>query len=149
MQKKYIILVVFFGILLLTPFGVQAIDDLRGEKRFISLDIFKDIVYTPFVRESNIAAGALKLDSAWRVARESIAGGAETSDALEPVVGALSDLEASVLTVNAYAALDTGEADYKLLKRADTLLSTLEDEPENFKAADSTLKIKPSRPSGA
>ena len=139
-QKKYIILVVFFGILLLTPFGVQAIDDLRGEKRFISLDIFKDIVYTPFVRESNIAAGALKLDSAWRVARESIAGGAETSDALEPVVGALSDLEASVLTVNAYAALDTGEADYKLLKRADTLLSMLEDEPENFKAADSTLK---------
>ena len=139
-QKKYVILVVFFGILLLTPFGVQAIDDIRGEKRFVSLDIFKDVVYTPFVRESNIAAGALKLDSAWRVARESIAGGAETSDALEPVVGALSDLEASVLTVNAYAALDTGEADYKLLKRADTLLSTLEDEPENFKAADSTLK---------
>ena len=139
-QKKYVILVVFFGILLLTPFGVQAIDDIRGEKRFVSLDIFKDVVYTPFVRESNIAAGALKLDSAWRVARESIAGGAETSEALEPVVGALSDLESVVLTVNAYAELDTGEADYKLLKQADTLLSTLEDEPENFKAVDSTLK---------
>ena len=140
MQKKYVILVVFFGILLLTPFGVQAIDDIRGEKRFVSLDIFKDVVYTPFVRESNIAAGTAKLDSAWRKARESIAGGAETSDALEPVVGALSDLESVVLTVNAYAELDTGEADYKLLKRADTLLSTLEDEPENFKTVDSTLK---------
>ena len=140
MQKKYVILVVFFGILLLTPFGVQAIDDIRGEKRFVSLDIFKDVVYTPFVRESNMSAGAAKLDSAWRKARESIAGGAETSDALEPVVGALSDLESVVLTVNAYAELDTGEADYKLLKRADTLLSTLEDEPENFKAVDSTLK---------
>ncbi|MBO7105438.1 MAG: hypothetical protein IKN70_06615 [Fibrobacter sp.] len=140
MQKKYVILVVFFGILLLTPFGVQTIDDIRGEKRFVSLDIFKDVVYTPFVRESNIAAGALKLDSAWRTARESIAGGAETSEALEPVVGALSDLESVVLTVNAYAELDTGEADYKLLKQADTLLSTLEDEPENFKAVDSTLK---------
>lgn len=139
-QKKYVILVVFFGILLLTPFGVQTIDDIRGEKRFVSLDIFKDVVYTPFVRESNIAAGALKLDSAWRTARESIAGGAETSEALEPVVGALSDLESVVLTVNAYAELDTGEADYKLLKQADTLLSTLEDEPENFKAVDSTLK---------
>ena len=140
MQKKYVILVVFFGILLLTPFGVQAIDDIRGEKRFVSLDIFKDVVYTPFVRESNIAAGTAKLDSAWRKARESIAGGAETSDALEPVVVALSDLESVVLTVNAYAELDTGEADYKLLKRADTLLATLEDEPENFKAVDSTLK---------
>ncbi|MBO7059930.1 MAG: hypothetical protein J6W54_02370 [Fibrobacter sp.] len=140
MQKKYVILVVFFGILLLTPFGVQTIDDIRGEKRFVSLDIFKDVVYTPFVRESNIAAGALKLDSAWRTARESIAGGAETSEALEPVVGVLSDLESVVLTVNAYAELDTGEADYKLLKQADTLLSTLEDEPENFKAVDSTLK---------
>lgn len=139
-QKKYVILVVFFGILLLTPFGVQTIDDIRGEKRFVSLDIFKDVVYTPFVRESNIAAGALKLDSAWRTARESIAGGAETSEALEPVVGVLSDLESVVLTVNAYAELDTGEADYKLLKQADTLLSTLEDEPENFKAVDSTLK---------
>ena len=98
-QKKYVILVVFFGILLLTPFGVQTIDDIRGEKRFVSLDIFKDVVYTPFVRESNIAAGALKLDSAWRTARESIAGGAETSEALEPVVGALSDLESVVLTL--------------------------------------------------
>ena len=139
-HKKYVILVVFFGILLLTPFGVQTIDDIRGEKRFVSLDIFKDVVYTPFVRESNIAAGAAKLDSAWRTARESIAGGTETSEALEPVVGALSDLESVVLTVNAYAALDTGEADYKLLKQADTLLSTLEDEPENFKVVDSTLK---------
>ena len=102
-QKKYVILVVFFGILLLTPFGVQAIDDIRGEKRFVSLDIFKDVVYTPFVRESNMAAGAARLDSAWREARESIAGGTETADALEPVIGALSDLEAVALTVNAYA----------------------------------------------
>ena len=139
-HKKYVILVVFFGILLLTPFGVQAIDDIRGEKRFVSFDIFKDVVYTPFVRESNIASGAAKLDSAWRTARESIAGGAETSDALEPVVSALSDLESVVLTVNAYASLDTGEADYKLLKRADTLLSMLEDEPEKFKSVDSSLK---------
>ncbi len=64
----------------------------------------------------------------------------EAGEALEPVIGALSDLEAVALTVNAYASLDTAEADYKLLKQADTLLATLEDEPENFKAADSTLK---------
>ena len=139
-SKKYIVLVVLFGILLLLPFTVQTVADLNGEKRFISLDIFKDVVYTPFVRESNIAASAHKLDSAWRSARESIAGGAETVDALEPVIGALSDLEAVVLTVNAYAQLDTGEAGYKLLKQADTLLPTLEDEPENFKAVDSALK---------
>ena len=140
MSKKYVALVVLFGILLLLPFTVQTVADLNGEKRFISLDIFKDVVYTPFVRESNIAAGAHKLDSAWRSARESIAGGAETVDALEPVIGALSDLEAVVLTVNAYAQLDTGEDGYKLLKQADTLLPTLEDEPENFKAVDSALK---------
>ena len=139
-SKKYVVLVVLFGILLLLPFTVQTVADLNGEKRFISLDIFKDVVYTPFVRESNIAASAHKLDSAWRSARESIAGGAETVDALEPVIGALSDLESVVLTVNAYAQLDTGEAGYKLLKQADTLLPTLEDEPENFKAVDSALK---------
>ena len=140
MKKLYIAFVVAFAVLLLLPFTVQTIADLRSEKRFVSLDIFKDIVYTPFVRESNMAANAAKLDSAWLQARESIAGGAETADALEPVIGALSDLEAVVLTVNAYAQLDAGEANYKLLKQADTLLSTLEDEPENFKAADSTLK---------
>ena len=140
MNKKYVAIVVLFGVLLLLPFTVQAVADLQGEKRFVSLDIFKDIVYTPFVRESNMAAGAAKLDSAWRSAREAIAAGTEAGEALEPVIGALSDLEAVVLTVNAYAQLDTGEASYKLLKQADTLLATLEDEPENFKAVDSTLK---------
>ena len=139
-NKKYIAIVVLFGILLLLPFTVQAVADLRGDKRFVSFDIFKDVVYTPFVRESNMSAGAMRLDSAWRNAREAIAGGAETADALEPVIGALSDLEAVALTVNAHASLDTAEAGYKLLKQADTLLASLEDEPENFKAADSTLK---------
>ncbi len=129
-----------FGILLLLPFTVQAVADLRGDKRFVSLDIFKDVVYTPFVRESNLSAGAMRLDSVWRAARESIAAGTEAGEALEPVIGALSDLEAVALTVNAYAQLDTAEAGYKLLKQADTLLASLEDEPENFKAADSTLK---------
>ena len=140
MNKKYVAIVVLFALLLLLPFTVQAVADLRGEKRFVSLDIFKDVVYTPFVRESNMAAGAAKLDSAWRSARESIAAGSEWGRALEQVIGALSDLEAVALTVNAYAQLDTAEAGYKLLKQADTLLATLEDEPENFKAADSTLK---------
>ena len=140
MNKKYIAIVVLFGILLLLPFTVQAVADLRGDKRFVSLDIFKDVVYTPFVRESNLSAGAMRLDSAWRAARESIAAGTEAGEALEPVIGALSDLEAVALTVNAYAQLDTAEAGYKLLKQADTLLASLEDEPENFKAADSTLK---------
>lgn len=140
MNKKYVAIVGLFGILLLLPFTVQAVADLRGDKRFVSFDIFKDIVYTPFVRESNMTAGAMRLDSAWRAARESIAGGAETVDALEPVIGALSDLEAVALTVNAYAQLDTAEAGYKLLKQADTLLASLEDEPESFKVVDSTLK---------
>jgi hypothetical protein len=49
-------------------------------------------------------------------------------------------LEATALSVNNYAELDTAEADYKLLKLADTLLASLEDEPENFKLVDSTLK---------
>ena len=139
MNKKYVAIVVLFGILLLLPFTVQAVADLRGDKRFVSLDIFKDIVYTPFVRESNLSAGAMRLDSAWRTARGSIAG-SEWGRALEQVIGALSDLEAVALTVNAYAELDTAEAGYKLLKQADTLLASLEDEPENFKAVDSTLK---------
>ncbi|OWU99042.1 hypothetical protein [Fibrobacter sp. UWR2] len=140
MNKKYVAIVVLFGILLLLPFTVQAVADLQGEKRFVSLDIFKDVVYTPFVRESKMAAGAAKLDSAWRSARESIAAGTEAGEALEPVIGALSDLEAVALTVNTYAQLDTAEADYKLLKQADTLLASLEDEPESFKVVDSTLK---------
>lgn len=139
MNKKYVAIVVLFGILLLLPFTVQAVADLRGDKRFVSLDIFKDIVYTPFVRESKMTAGAMRLDSAWRAARESIAG-SEWGWALEQVIGALSDLEAVALTVNAYAQLDTAEADYKLLKQADTLLASLEDEPESFKVVDSTLK---------
>ena len=140
MNKKYIIPVVIFSILLLLPFGVQAVADLRGEKRFQPFDIFKDVVYTPIVREKKVAAAADSLDVKWRAAREAIAAGTETADALEPVVSALSDLEAAVLTVNTYAELDTSEARYKSLKLADTLLSKLEDEPESFPQADSCIK---------
>ena len=140
MKKLYIAFVVVFAVLLLLPFSVQTIADLRGEKRFVSLDIFKDVVYTPFVRESKMNVSAAKLNEAWFAARESIAGGAEVGESLESVVGALSDLEAATLSVNSYAELDSGEADYKLLKLADTLLAALEDEPETFKSVDSTLK---------
>lgn len=140
MKKVYISLIVLFAILLLLPFTVQTVADLRGEKRFVSLDIFKDIFYTPFARESKLVENAGKLKTAWHGARESMAGGAEVGESLEPVIGALSDLEAAALTVNSYAELDSGEAGYKLLKQADTLLSALEDEPENFKSADSVLK---------
>lgn len=140
MKKLYIAFIVVFAILLLLPFTVQTVADLRGEKRFVSLDIFKDVVYTPFKRESKIAESAAKLNEAWFAARESIAGGAEVGESLEGVVSALSDLEAVALTVNSYAELDTAEADYKLLKHADTLVAALEDEPETFKAVDSTLK---------
>ena len=140
MNKKYIIPVVIFSILLLLPFGVQAVADLCGEKRFQPFDIFKDVVYTPIVREKKVAAAADSLDAKWRAAREAIAAGTETADALEPVVSALSDLEAVVLSVNTYAELDTAEARYKSLKLADTLLSKLEDEPESFPQADSCIK---------
>ena len=126
--------------MLLLPFSVQTVADLRGEKRFVSLDIFKDLFYTPFARESKMTSAAAKLNEAWFAARESIAGGAEVGESLEGVVGALSDLEAAALTVNSYAELDTAHADYKLLKLADTLLASLEDEPDQFKAVDSTLK---------
>jgi len=139
-NKKYIIPVVIFSILLLLPFGVQAVADLRGEKRFQPFDIFKDVVYTPIVREKKVAAAADSLDVKWRAAREAIAAGAETADALEPVISSLSDLEASVLSVNTYAELDTSEARYRSLKLADTLLSKLEDEPESFPQADSCIK---------
>ena len=140
MNKKYIIPVVIFSILLLLPFGVQAVADLRGEKRFQPFDIFKDVVYTPIVREKKVAAAADSLDTKWRAAREAIAAGAEVADALEPVTSSLSDLEAVVLSVNTYAELDTSEARYKSLKLADTLLSKLEDEPELFPQADSCIK---------
>ncbi len=140
MNKKYIIPVVIFSILLLLPFGVQAVVDLRGEKRFQPFDIFKDVVYTPIVREKKVAAAADSLDVKWRAAREAIAAGAEVAEALEPVTSSLSDLEAAVLSVNTYAELDTAEARYKSLKLADTLLSKLEDEPESFPQADSCIK---------
>ena len=139
-NKKYIIPVVIFSILLLLPFGVQAVNDLRGEKRFQPFDIFKDVVYTPIVREKKVAAAADSLDVKWRAAREAIAAGAEVADALEPVTSSLSDLEAAVLSVNTYAELDTSEARYKSLKLADTLISKLEDEPESFPQADSCIK---------
>ena len=140
MKKLYIAFVVVFAVMLLLPFSAQTIADLRGEKRFVSLDIFKDVVYTPFKRESKMAESAAKLNEAWFAARESMAGGGEVGEALELVVGALSDLEAVVLSVNSYAELDSAESDYKLLKLADTLVATLEDEPESFKTVDSTLK---------
>ena len=140
MKKLYIAFIVVFAVLLLLPFTVQTVADLRGEKRFVSLDIFKDVVYTPFKRESKMAESAAKLNDAWFAARESIAGGAEVGESLEGVVSALSDLEAVALSVNSYAELDTAEADYKLLKLADTLVAALEDDPETFKTVDSTLK---------
>ena len=140
MNKKYLISVIVFSVLLLLPFGVQAVADLRGEKRFQPFDIFKDVVYTPIVREKKVAAAADSLDAKWRAAREAIAAGAEVAEALEPVTSSLSDLEAAVLSVNTYAELDTAEARYKSLKLADTLLSKLEDEPESFPQADSCIK---------
>lgn len=140
MNKKYLISVIVFSVLLLVPFGVQAVADLRGEKRFQPFDIFKDVVYTPIVREKKVAAAADSLDAKWRAAREAIAAGAEVADALEPVTSSLSDLEAAVLSVNTYAELDTAEARFKSLKLADTLLSKLEDEPESFPQADSCIK---------
>ena len=140
MNKKYIIPVVIFSILLLLPFGVQAVADLRGEKRFQPFDIFKDVVYTPIVREKKVAAAADSLDVKWCAAREAIAAGAVVAEALESVTSSLSDLEAAVLSVNTYAELDTSEARYKSLKLADTLLSKLEDEPESFLQADSCIK---------
>ena len=140
MNKKYLISVIVFSVLLLLPFGVQAVADLRGEKRFQPFDIFKDVVYTPIVREKKVAAAADSLDVKWRAAREAIAAGAEVADALEPVTSSLSDLEAAVLSVNTYAELDTSEARYKSLKLADTLISKLEDEPESFPQADSCIK---------
>ena len=140
MNKKYLISVIVFSVLLLVPFGVQAVADLRGEKRFQPFDIFKDVVYTPIVREKKVAAAADSLDAKWRAAREAIAAGAEVADALEPVTSSLSDLEAAVLSVNTYAELDTAEARYKSLKLADTLISKLEDEPESFPQADSCIK---------
>ncbi|SHK61710.1 hypothetical protein [Fibrobacter sp. UWB12] len=140
MNKKYLISVIVFSVLLLVPFGVQAVADLRGEKRFQPFDIFKDVVYTPIVREKKVAAAADSLDAKWRAAREAIAAGAEVAEALEPVMSSLSDLEAAVLSVNTYAELDTSEARYKSLKLADTLLSKLEDEPESFPQADSCIK---------
>ena len=127
MKKIYIFFVVVFAVLLLLPFSVQTVADLRGEKRFVSLDIFKDIVYTPFVRESRMVDLSIKLNDAWLAARESIAGGGDVGESLEGVVSALSDLEAVALSVNSYAELDTAEADYKLLKQADTLVAALED----------------------
>lgn len=140
MNKKYLISVIVFSVLLLVPFGVQAVADLRGEKRFQPFDIFKDVVYTPIVREKKVAAAADSLDAKWRAAREAIAAGAEVADALEPVTSSLSDLEAAVLSVNTYAELDTAEARFKSLKLADTLISKLEDEPESFPQADSCIK---------
>lgn len=140
MNKKYVPFIVVFAVLLLLPFSVQTMADLRGEKRFVSFDIFKDVVYTPFKREFALNEGAAKLDSAWRAARESMAGGAEVSEALEPVIAALSDLEAVALTVNSFAQLDSAEEEFKLLKNADTLLAALEDEPESFPRLDSCLK---------
>ena len=140
MNKKYLISVIVFSVLLLLPFGVQVVADLRGEKRFQPFDIFKDAVYTPIVREKKVAAAADSLDVKWRAAREAIAAGAEVADALEPVTSSLSDLEAAVLSVNTYAELDTAEARYKSLKLADTLISKLEDEPESFPQADSCIK---------
>ena len=140
MNKKYIALVVVFGLLLLLPFTVQTVADLRGEKRFLCFDIFKDVVYTPFKRGAAISNAADSLNVRWRTARETIAAGGETGEALEPVIGAVSDLEAVVLAVNGFAELDSGEARYKLLKQADTLLVGLEDEPETFPQVDSCLK---------
>lgn len=144
MDKKFIPFVIVFAVLLLLPFSVQTISDIRnmGETgpRLLSLDIFKDVVYTPFLRETKMNDGAAALEKAWRDARESIAEGNEIGESLEPVVAALSDLEADVFTVNGYMELDSSEVDYKLLKHADTLISALEDRPLTFSAVDSSLK---------
>lgn len=149
-KKSYVVFVVVFSILLLVPFSVQTVVDLRGDKRFLSLDIFKDTFYAPFKRESAMVDATQKLKDAWRVARENVAAGKVVSDEdgngltmaqnLEPVVGALSDLESATFAVNTYAQLDSSDEDYKLLRQADTLLYVLEDQPERFPELDACLK---------
>lgn len=153
MKKVYVMFVVLFSILLLTPFTVQTVVDFcsdSGEPRLLSFDIFKDSFYAPFKRESSMTEYAQKLKEAWRQARENVAAGAISKDEseglsfaqnLEPVVGALSDLEAVVLAVNTYAQLDSSDDDVRLLRHADTLLNVLEDEPERFQELDSCLKL--------
>jgi len=147
-KKSYVIFIAIFGALLLLPFTVQTVVDLRGDKRFLSLDIFKDTFYGPFKRESAMVEGAQKLRDAWRTARENVASGAVSEDEsagmtmaqnLEPVASALSDLESATFAVNTYAQLDTADDNYKLLRHADTLLSVLEDQPERFQELDSCL----------
>ncbi|MCQ2104530.1 MAG: hypothetical protein MJZ26_01945 [Fibrobacter sp.] len=144
-NKKFVPFVVVFAVLLLLPFTVQTVSDVRnmGEAspRLLSFDIFKDLFCTPFQRESKMNESALALETAWRDARESIAGGEEIGESLETVMAALSDLESAVFTVNGYNDLDSSEFDYKLLKQADTLLAALEDKPLTFTAVDSCLKV--------
>lgn len=124
--------------MLLTPFTVQTVSDFCGASnegnglRLISLDIFKDTFFAPFKRESALAAHSQKLDEAWKVARE--------TENLEPVVGALADLEGVVFAVNTYATLDSADEDARLLRRADSLLSVYEDNPEVLLGLDSCLK---------
>ncbi|MCF0216966.1 MAG: hypothetical protein HUK21_10905 [Fibrobacteraceae bacterium] len=131
MKKKYIALVVVFSFLLLLPFTVQSVVDIRGEKRFRSLDIFKDLVYQPFVREKALNSHAQNLKAHWAVVVKGVKEGREAdAETLEPVVSAISDLENAALAVNSYLNLDTCEWDYKILKKVDTLVSALEDDAE-------------------
>lgn len=85
--------------------------------------------------------GTLKLKAAWHTVRENVAAGQSLSENLESVVSALSDLESAAFAVNTYAQLDSADEDYKLLRRADTLLFVLEDEPEKFPELDSCLRV--------
>ena len=145
-KKSYVFFVVIFGVLLLLPFTVQTVVDLRGDRRFLSLDIFKDSFYGPFKRESALVENAARLKDAWFAARENIAAGeGQVSGNLEPVVGALSDLEAVAFAVNTYAQLDSSDENVGLMRRADTLLGVVEDEPERFRELDSCLNLLTAR----
>lgn len=155
-KKSFVVLIAIFGVLLLLPFTVQTVVDfcgtsdeeadssVSGGPRLLSFDIFKDTFYGPFKREASMVDNARKLKAAWHDARENVAAGSnegELSQNLEPVVNALSDLESATFAVNTYAQLDTADDDYKLLRRADTLLYVLEDEPEHFPELDSCLRV--------
>ena len=101
MKKKYIALVVVFSFLLLLPFTVQSVVDIRGEKRFRSLDIFKDLVYQPFVREKALNSHAQNLKAHWAVVVKGVKEGREAdAETLEPVFSAISDLENAAVAGN-------------------------------------------------
>jgi len=133
MKRLPILFAVIFSGILLFPTSFQIFYSIKKGVPFQPLDMVTDIVKTPIVRESKLRQSSDSLYKAWR----SVSSLKEyNAIELEPVTDAFNFLKASYLNINSYTLADSLSVSYCDLKKIESLLTDLEDDPSERDSLD-------------